>query len=425
MTKTNFPKGFLWGASTASHQVEGGTETDWDRWERAHASKSYRTTKLLLGRLKNWPEIRDRAQLPETYIAGQAVDHYNRYAEDFKLIKRLNMNTFRFSIEWARIEPRAGEWDAAEIEHYRTYLTTLREQGTEVFVNLWHFTSPTWFMDRGGFAKQANVALFTRYVEKIAAELGDLLTFVIPINEPNNYALLGYILGQWPPQKHNPVTAVRVYRNLMLAHNQAYASFKKHSPQIQVGTAMAMSAEKLGSRSPLAKLARRWWDYLWNFWALDNQRQTSDFVGVNFYMTNYYSWIGLPRLPKEPRNDLGWYMEPSAVQGLLVETYERYKKPIYITENGSADNHDQYRQWWIEQTIIAMRGALDQGVDLRGYLHWSLLDNFEWAFGWLAEFGLVHVDRTTMKRTIRPSAQWFGAEIARLRAEEIQSKSQK
>jgi len=418
MTKTNFPKGFLWGASTASHQVEGGTDTDWDRWERAHANKSYRSSKLLLGRLKNWPEIRAQAQLPETYIAGQAVDHYNRYEEDFKLVRELNMNTFRFSIEWARIEPREGEWDMAEIEHYRTYLTKLRAQGTEAFVSLWHFTSPTWFMDRGGFAKSANVALFTRYAEKIAEELGQMLTFVNPMNEPNTYVSMSYLAGLWPPQRHNLFTAVRVYKNMIAAHAEAYKVLKAHNPQMQVGTVTALNVDKLASRFPVARLTQWVWQRVAKYWFLDSVPATSDFVGVNFYMTNYYQWYGGVRTPSQPKNDLGWYMEPGAIGGLLVEVYNRYKQPVYVTENGLADNHDQYRQWWIEQTIAGMRSALGSGVDLRGYLHWSLLDNFEWAFGWLAEFGLVHVDRATMQRTIRPSAQWFGAEIARLRAEE-------
>jgi beta-glucosidase len=143
---------------------------------------------------------------------------------------------------------------------------------------------------------------------------------------------------------------------------------------------------------------------------------TADFIGVNFYMTNYVQWFGGWSNPPEPSNDLGWYMEPGDIQNLLVDVYKRYERPIFITENGLADAHDQYRRWWLEETIAGMRGALAEGVDLRGYLHWSLLDNFEWAFGWLAEFGLVHVDRSTMKRTVRPSAKWFAEEIARIKA---------
>jgi beta-glucosidase len=416
-TTPKFPKGFLWGASVSSHQVEGGTDNQWDRWEREHADQSPAVTRLLLNNLKNWPELRGRAAIPDTYICGQAVDHYHRYAEDFKLLQSFNMNAFRFSIEWSRIEPRPGEWNRKEIEYYRKYLNKLQAMGITPFVTLWHFTIPTWFADMGGFDKRSNITYFTRYVAKITEELGDMFRYVITLNEPDSYTAMGYLRGFWPPQVRNIFTARRVYENLQIAHQQAYAIVKAHSLDIQIGTSLALTVDKLESQSIIAKLSLRFTQRIAKRWFLDSEKMTADFVGLNFYMTNYYSWLGSWTHPPEPNNDLGWYMEPGAIEELLVDIYARYQRPIYVTENGLADAHDQYRQWWIQETIKAMGGALDKGVDLRGYLHWSLLDNFEWAFGWLAEFGLVHVDRATMKRTVRPSARWFGERIAELRAE--------
>lgn len=407
----------MWGASTSSHQVEGGTHSQWDVWEKQNAQRLPKTAKYLLGKLKNWPEISGRAAIPETYICGNAVDHYHRYEADFKILKQLNMDAFRFSIEWSRIEPEEGKWDKQAISHYRVYIRKLQEMGITPFVTLWHFTLPVWFADKGGFAKRSNITYFTRYVAKITEELGDDWKFVITINEPDTYTGLSYLRSFWPPQQRDFLTARRVYINLMVAHQQAYAIIKAHDLNIQVGTSVNQTVDKLESQFFIAKWAMWAWQRVAKRWFLDSERMTADFVGVNFYMTNYFGSSGRWRNPPEPNNDLGWYMEPAAIEELLVDIHERYHLPIYVTENGLADARDQYRQWWLQETIAGMRGALGQGVDLRGYLHWSLLDNFEWAFGWLAEFGLVHVDRATMKRTIRPSAKWFAGEIQRLRAE--------
>ncbi len=159
--------------------------------------------------------------------------------------------------------------------------------------------------------------------------------------------------------------------------------------------------------------------YFWNWWFFRRVRKEMDFIGFNYYFTDYYRVDhGVkPVDPKVPLNDLGWYMEPEGLYPLLMRIAARYKKPIYITESGVADRHDDYRQWWIEETIVAMERALSEGVDLRGYFHWSLLDNFEWAYGWWPKFGLVEVDREHgMKRTIRPSAKWYAESIRQIQS---------
>jgi len=155
--------------------------------------------------------------------------------------------------------------------------------------------------------------------------------------------------------------------------------------------------------------------FFWNWWFYNRIRKTQDFIGFNYYFTDYYRVIHRDN-PEVPTNDLGWYMEPEGLYPLLLRVWARYRKPIIITENGVADGHDQYRQWWLGESIVAMERALSEGVRLVGYYHWSLLDNFEWAYGCWPKFGLVEVDRKTMKRTIRPSAKWFAKEVKRIRA---------
>jgi beta-glucosidase len=154
--------------------------------------------------------------------------------------------------------------------------------------------------------------------------------------------------------------------------------------------------------------------YWWNWWFLNRIRKQQDFIGFNYYFTDYYQNFKKVS-PKAPVSDLGWYMEPEGLHPLLSRVWAHYKKPIIITENGLADSNDENRQWWIEETIVAMERALSEGIDLRGYFHWSLLDNFEWKYGWWPEFGLVKVNRRDMSRTVRPSAKWYAAKIAALR----------
>jgi beta-glucosidase len=419
MAKKHFPKDFLWGASTSSHQVEGGTNSQWDEWERLKAGKLPVQTQKLLGRLDSWPDIQAQANDPDNYIAGDAVQHYLRYKEDFKLLTKLNMNAFRFSLEWSRIEPEQGKFDEAAIRHYREYILELKRLGIEPFMTLWHFTNPVWFEKKGGWERRENVHLFEQYVTRVADEFGDLVKFVSPLNEPNTYVTISYILGLWPPQKHKLFLAWKVYKHLIRAHEKAYIILKQHNPKVQVGTAMAMGNDLPVSKFFLSRLVAFVWQRLFNWWLLDTQRKTHDFIGLNYYLTNYYGWYGRFQNPPKPLNDLGWYMEPKAIGRLLKLVHFRYRKPIYVTENGLADREDAYRTWWIQETIIAMQDAIDEGVDLRGYMHWSLLDNFEWAFGWLAQFGLVHVDRKTMERTLRPSAKWFGEQIKEMRGLDV------
>jgi len=411
-----FPKNFFWGASTASHQVEGGNENQWSVWELAHAKELAQTAHQRLSWLPNWSEIKKEAEKPENYISGKGVEHYSRYKDDFALIKSLNMNSFRFGIEWARIEPEEGVWDEKAIDHYRKYIKELRGSDLEPFMNIWHWTMPTWFTDIGGFKKKANLEYFERFVKKVADELIGDVTYVLTLNEPNVYASFSYGTGEWPPQEKNWISVANVYINLVRAHKRAYKILKKAKPTLQIGVAAQLA--NIQAKKPhnyFDNVSTKWMRYFWNWWFLKRIRNQQDFVGINYYFTDYYTGMARRQNPRVPLNDLGWYMEPEGLYPLLVRSWTRFKKPIFVTENGLADAKDEYRRWWIEETIVAMERAISEGVDLKGYFHWSLLDNFEWKYGWWPKFGLIEVDRENgMKRKIRPSAKWFSRKINEL-----------
>ncbi len=408
-----FPKHFFWGASTAAHQVEGGLENQWGVWELENAKDLAQTAHQRLSWLPNWHEVKPYAEKPANYVSGRGVEHYKHYKEDFKILKQLNMNAFRFGIEWSRLEPEEGKWDETAVTHYKLYIEELRASGIEPFINVWHWTVPTWFADKGGFKHKKNIQYFTRFMQKVADEFVDDVNYVITINEPNVYASFGYLTGDWPPQEKNLLSFLAVYWNLSRAHRKSYKLLKKHKPSLHVGVATQLA--NIQAKRPhnfFDQLSTKLMRYFWNWWFLKRIRNYQDFVGFNYYFTDYYTGMMKRENPHIPLNDLGWYMEPEGLYPLLLRTWVRFKKPIFVTENGVADSKDEYRRWWIEETIVAMERAISEGVDLRGYFHWSLLDNFEWKYGWWPKFGLVEVDREHgMKRTIRPSAKWFAKRI--------------
>lgn len=426
LTEQNvFPKDFLWGASTASHQVEGNTYNQWTVWELENANEFAKTAEKRLSWIPEWDKFKSEAENPENYLSGKGVKHYELYRHDLDILQKLNMNSFRFGIEWSRLEPEPGVWNAEGFAHYKEYIEEMLSRGIVPVINLWHWTMPVWFTDMGGFEKRKNIRYFERFVAKVCAELPiSSLKYVITLNEPNVYASFGYATGEWPPNKKNWLEFIKVYYNLTKAHKRAYKILKRCKKSLQIGVASQLA--NIQPKRPhnfLDSVATKWMRYFWNWWFLNRINRYQDYVGFNYYFTDYYSLgdykgrkshIFHRDNPALPKNDLGWYMEPEGIYALLVRVNAHYKKPIIIAENGVADADDKYRKWWIEETIIAMERALSEGIQLKGYFHWSLLDNFEWAYGWWPKFGLVHVDRKTMKRTVRPSAKWMAEKIAEL-----------
>ncbi len=426
--KSLFPKNFYWGASTSSHQVEGGNHNQWSEWELAHAAELAKTAKKRLGWLQNWEQIKTRAEDPSNYISGRGIEHLKLYKQDFALIKQLNLNAFRFGIEWSRVEPEEGVWDKAAWDTYKEYIESQLAMGIEPFLNIWHWTMPVWFTQKGGLTKRSNLKYFERFVAKLCQELPmKKLKYVITLNEPNVYTSFSFITGEWVPNEKNALHGMATYINLVRLHKSCYKILRQANPKLQIGVAAQLA--NIQAKRPhnvLDSVATQWMRYAWNWWFLNRIKKYQDFVGVNYYFTDYYQLgdhKGTRNIelfhranPNFPKNDLGWYMEPEGVYPLLTRTWDHYKKPIIITESGLADENDEYRRWWLEESIMAMERAITEGVDIRGYFYWSLMDNFEWAYGWWPKFGLVHIDREHgMKRTIRPSALWWADWIARHR----------
>jgi len=370
-----FPEGFLWGSATAAYQVEGGIENcDWS---------------------KDFP-------------AGRACGQYNRYEEDFDLIKKLNQNVHRFSIEWSRIEPEQGRFDQKEIEHYRKVLLALKSRGIKTMVTLHHFTSPLWLARIGGWSNSKVVFYFSRFSERVFNEYQDLVDFWITINEPLVFAP-GYLLGIWPPKKRNPILFLKVIKNQISSHKKVYEVFHKLAEQktVRVGIAKANNFfEPANSRSFLDRFSVRIARYFWNDYFLKKIKNHLDFIGLNYYSHKKVKFPWLARNDNKVVSDMGWEIYPEGIYHAAKELKD-YQKPIYITENGLADAKDEKRKDSIKEHLFWVHKAIGEGLDVRGYLHWSLIDNFEWDKGFWPRFGLVEMDYKTMERKPRPSAFYY------------------
>lgn len=391
---SNFQKKFYWGAATSAHQVEGNNHNDWAEWEIENAK-----IKMQNAKLRSWPDfILKNYPNPlqeENYISGRACDHYNRFREDFEIAKSLGHNAHRFSLEWSRIEPEEGRFDQKEIEHYREVIKALRERRMEPFVTLWHFTLPIWFVEKGGWQSRDAVFYFTRYCARAAKEFASEVTFWMTENEPAPLAAQAYLYGFWPPQKRNIVSVVCAYFNLIRAHKKAYEEMKKINPNFKIGLAESLE----------------WWEpgilrlpvhYFRNFFFMERIKKHLDFIGIN-----YYERMRLWGPQREPLSDVGWEIYPEGLNHFLEIIWQKFRKPIFITENGLADARDAKRAEFIRSHIFAMNAARQRGVDVRGYFYWSLLDNFEWDSGFWPRFGLVEIDYKTQERKIRHSARVY------------------
>jgi beta-glucosidase len=417
------PDAFLLGCATAAHQVEGGLDNDWSRMEREHPER-----------------IKDGS------VSGVACDHHARYRADLELLAGMGHNAHRFSIEWSRVEPREGVFDPVELRHYRDVVHTCRALRLEPVVTLHHFTLPTWLADRGGVLDPDAPRLFARFAAVCAEAIGAGVRWWITINEPSVLAVFGYLYGEWPPLRRGMGGFLAALGGLARIHAAGYTAVHR------VATAHGWTAHvsiahherpmpALNPRSALDQAATVIPNWLFNRWFLRacrsgrmlppvgggrpvaGLRGSLDYLGVNFYCEERVSFnvrnpAGLfadhVTAPDLPLSSFGWSIEPDALRRALVRLWEEFHLPIVITENGVADERDELRPGFIVDHLAAVCDALAAGVDVRGYLHWSSMDNFEWAEGYSRRFGLIAVDRQTMERIPKPSAAVF-AEICRTR----------
>lgn len=369
--RLQFPKGFFWGASLASYQCEGGIDNN------------------------DWAEAARQGKVPSADPDGP--DHYKLFERDFDLAESLGHNCLRISIEWSRIEPEEGEFNQVEIEHYKQVIKALKERGLEPFITIWHFSLPLWFSKKGGFANPNAPDLFARYCAKLASELGEDCVHWATINEPLVYTSNGYWQGIWPPFKRKSIfTLWKVVKGLIESHKCAYTAMKKVSPTHEVGIVKhnIYFHNKKGTNS----LIVRFISWIWNKYFLSQVVNYCDSIGLNYYLHHTFGF------QKEwSRSDMGWDIYPEGVYHTLMEL-KQYKKPLYVAECGIADEDDDLRADYIRALVKWMHRAIEDGVPLRGFMYWSLLDNFEWSLGYQKKFGLVEYDKDTKVRKVRPSA---------------------
>jgi len=396
----NFPKDFLWGASTSAYQVEGqNSNCDWWKWEKKAGLKD---------------------------LSGEACRHYDLFDQDFALARKLNHNAHRLSIEWSRIEPGKGEFSSKEISHYIEVIDSLRRNGLEPLVTLHHFTNPLWFADSGAWLEKGGVDSFLEYVRHTVESLADKVKYWITINEPLVYVYHAYLLGAWPPKEKSLRLSLLVIERLLSAHIGAHRIIreiyrKKNLPFPLIGIAKNMQTFEPCDRGLRTRLGIFLREKYYNYYFLDRlaKARAMDFVGLNYYtrslieVTSWRPWdlftqVCTKGLGQVEKNSLGWDIYPQGLYRLLVGL-KKYKLPVLITENGICTQDDQLRWRFIRDHLKEVSRAIASGVDVRGYLYWSLLDNFEWDKGFAPRFGMVEVDYATFQRKPRPSAEKFAA----------------
>ncbi|HEY6102612.1 MAG TPA: glycoside hydrolase family 1 protein [bacterium] len=414
-----FPDGFRWGTATSAHQVEGdNVANDWWAWEAQP------------GRILNG----DRS--------GPACGWWTHAEEDFDRAAALGQNAHRLSIEWSRIEPSPGRWDEPALERYRSMLAALRLRGIEPMATLLHFTVPLWFAERGGWTREDAPLLFGRFVERVVPALSDHCDLWCTLNEPMAWIFSALVAGRWPPGKRSLPAAMRAASGLARAHGAAYRAIHRAQPQARVGFANYFRLfDPANPRSPLDRLIAERQDRFTNRSFLDavttgrvralpwvanisEAAETADFIGVNYYTRDLVRFdLSVPRQlfgrnfpgPGSPVSDGAYGVIYPEGMHRVLRLAGQYGRPIYITENGIPDQDDDQRAAFITAHLREVWRAIKEGIDVRGYYHWSLVDNFEWSYGWSLKFGLIEVDPQTRARRVRPSAHVY-AEICRTNA---------
>ena len=382
MPELSFPEPFLWGTATAAHQIEGGNvNNDW--WAMEHDPTS--------GCLD---------------VSGDACDSFNRYPEDIALIADLGLGAYRFSLEWSRIEPEEGEFSTVALDHYRRMAATCHEHGILPVVTFHHFTHPRWLAAQGTWEAPNAPDLFARYCEKATAHLGDLIGMACTINEPNVVATMGWRMGLFPPRVRDRTRRDVVNAAMVSAHRKAVDVIRSGPGDFPVGITVSMTDFQLepGGEEWIERLRKPNEDVFLEATGGD------DFIGVQTYTRMRVGADGaLPAEDGVRTTQMGYEVWPEALGAPIRRATEvTGGLPVYVTENGIGIDDDPLRIEYVTRALAGVGECLDDGIDIRGYFYWSLLDNFEWVLGYGPTFGLVEVDRETFERTAKPSAAWFG-----------------
>ncbi|MFT3710157.1 MAG: family 1 glycosylhydrolase [Archangium sp.] len=418
MSVLEFPPDFVFGVATSAYQVEGGIENDWSDWERAGKCKE--------------PDAR----------CANSVEHWQRFFDDVPLISKLGATAYRLSIEWARVEPKRGEWDEAAWTGYRERLEALVKAGITPVVTLLHFTHPKWFHVETPWHEKSSLVAWERYAKRCAELLDGLNVHVTTINEPNVFLLGGYLAGMMPPGIADGRKAFAAMANLVRAHVIARHAILERpraagmaAPQIGIAQNMLLFAPSRRWHpldQALTRLAEGNYNHgfleaistgelrlqMPGFTAgrekIDGAAKSSDFTGLNYYSRAHLRfitkapWVQFEFLDRHARGltDIGWEWYPEGF-GQILRQLKRYGLPVWITENGLDDRSGARRSKYLYEHWKELLEARNDGVDVRGYLHWSLMDNFEWLEAWGPRFGLYRVNRSTMERQWTAACEYF------------------
>ncbi len=409
-----FPAGFMWGTASSAHQSEGGTHNDWSEWEK----------------------------VPGNIIDGTdssvACDHYNRYETDFDLAKEFGHQLHRFSIEWSRIEPARGKWDEKELKHYRAVINALLDRGIQPMMTLHHFTIPLWFRDMGSWLNPKSPEIFGAFAERVAEAFSDLDIIWTTINEPMVIASLGYLFGEFPPQERDFGKAMIVSQNLLRGHGNAATAIREvHEnlgrPRPQIAPVLSVSyfepqdpdnSDDVELAQYLDNLYNQMWikgavtgnipDIEGNATPYRPLQDSVDFIGINYYSRQLVSSkmdFLAGEMPEktiaERCEGLGWEVYPQGYYPLIKSFWDKYKKPLWMTENGIGTTDDALKRRYILTHLQQVHRAIQEGIDIRGYLVWTWVQNFEWAHGMSSDFGLIGMDPNTLERITRESAYMF------------------
>jgi len=389
-----FPKNFLWGASTSSHQIEGGLTNNWSKWE-----------------LERVPHL-SKEQLKhgiDNYISNSkySCESFTHYKQDVKVAKEMGLKAYRFSIEWSRIEPEKGVFDFNGLEYYRSLIKELKRNGIEPVVTIWHWTVPLWLEKEGGVCSKGFTEYFLRMTKQILENISEDVTYWITINEPEVFSTLSLLTGKWPPNKRNIFRFLQFYIfTFPKIHKEVYRLIKGYNPNTKVSFAKNSAYIQPYNRNIWNIAIANIFRWFANDLQVDLVKGYLDFFALNFYFQNSVGIKGI-RNENDRVTDLGWWFKPESIGQLMNEIYDRYKLPILITENGISTRNEEHRIEWIERTVKAMSECLESKVEIIGYLHWSLLDNFEWSDGFGPRFGLVSVNSDTKKRSIKDGGKYY------------------
>jgi beta-glucosidase len=383
----DFPDGFRWGTATAAHQIEGGNwNNDWWQWEHTPGSGCAEPS-------------------------GDACDSWHRWPDDVGICADLGLDNYRFSIEWSRIQPEDGEWSTAAIDHYRQQCELLLERGIDPVVTFHHFTTPRWIAAAGGWREPATADRFAQFCSRTAAELGDVMKRACTLNEPNIVSFMGYAMGMFPPGLTDAALVVGVNDVFIDAHRKAVEAIRSAAPGVPVGLALSMTDyQAVDGGEPHRDEARALMED-----GFLRATEGDDFVGVQTYSRSRFGPDGM--LGPEGGVDvlaLGYEYWPQALGATIRRAWEVTggKVPILVTENGIGTDDDEQRVRYVLSALEGVLQCIADGIDVLGYTYWSLMDNFEWAFGYGPRFGLVEVERIApFSRRLKPSAKWLATVV--------------